>query len=118
MNNLFEQYIKIKDLNKKEKKTKYSYEALNQFTCEMPVKERILYDRFSKNLENIKKIAQNDNITLILLKEHNMFNILSNYLSHFRKEKYYKIKTYLYNIFSNIFTLDNKYLEVFYFFYY
>jgi len=64
-------------------------------------------------MENLGKIAENDVIAELLVKDHDLFCKLLKMLFHFKKEKYFGIKTFIYNIFSNIFTLDNKYLEVF-----
>lgn len=60
----------------------------------------------------LSKIGEIDFLIENLLTEQNLFKSLIDILIKFRKKKYLEIKSVIYKILSNIFTLDNKFLEV------
>jgi len=63
-------------------------------------------------LNYLSKIGEIDFLIENLLTEQNLFKSLIDILIKFRKKKYLEIKSVIYKILSNIFTLDNKFLEV------
>jgi hypothetical protein len=109
---MFDNYLKIENLNKDQKYKKKAKEGTAKFSSEMPISKKKAYEDLYNHIEYLRKIANNDDLSLLLMRDHNLFKLLLKILFHFKKEKHYDMKNITYNIFSNIFTLDNKYLEV------
>ena len=65
----------------------------------------------TKYLQLLKTSVENDDVLQILFDE-NIIEIILKFMKKFKKDTYFAIKNIIYKIFGNIFTLDNKYLEV------
>jgi len=109
---LFDNYIKIKKSIKAERKSNNEYEGIHHFYNQLPEELKKSQEELITHIKYMQNIIQNETIATILVTNNNLYNIFFQILCYFKQEKFYNIKSMIYNIFSNIFTLDNRYLQV------